>query len=58
MGRTWIVGVCEQGAGENFGPNREEVERADRRLHNEEFHNLYASPNITQVIKSRCHLCL
>jgi hypothetical protein len=24
-----------------------------RRLHNEELHNLYASPNIIQVIKSR-----
>jgi hypothetical protein len=24
-----------------------------RRLHNEELHNLYASPNITRVIKSR-----
>jgi hypothetical protein len=24
-----------------------------RRLHNEELHNLYASPNIIRVIKSR-----
>jgi hypothetical protein len=36
-----------------FGPKREEVVRGCRRLHNQEFHNLYASPNIIRVIKSR-----
>jgi hypothetical protein len=36
-----------------FGPKREEVARGFRRLHNEELHNLYASPNIIRVIKSR-----
>jgi hypothetical protein len=37
-----------------FGPKREEVARGSRRLHNEELHNLYASPNIIiKVIKSR-----
>jgi hypothetical protein len=36
-----------------FGPKREEVVGGWRRLHNEELHNLYASPNIIRVIKSR-----
>jgi hypothetical protein len=36
-----------------FGPKREEVEGDWRRLHNEELHNLYASPDIIRVIKSR-----
>jgi hypothetical protein len=35
------------------GPKREEVAGGWRRLHNEELHNLYASPNIIRVIKSR-----
>jgi hypothetical protein len=34
-----------------FGPKREEVAAGWRRLHNEELHNLYASPNIIRVIK-------
>jgi hypothetical protein len=34
-----------------FGPKREEVEECWRRLHNEELHNLYGSPNIIRVIK-------
>jgi hypothetical protein len=29
-----------------FGSRREEVAGGRRRLHNEELHNLYASPNI------------
>jgi hypothetical protein len=29
-----------------FGPRREEVAGGWRRLHNEELHNLYASPSI------------
>jgi len=36
-----------------FGPMREEATGGWRRLHNEELHNSYASPNITEVIKSR-----
>jgi hypothetical protein len=36
-----------------FGPKREEVVGIWRRLHNEELHNLYASPNIITVFKSR-----
>jgi hypothetical protein len=35
-----------------FGPKSEEVAGGWRRLHNEELHNVYASPNIIRVIKS------
>ena len=35
-----------------FGPKRDE-NRKWRRLHNEELHRLYHSPNIVRVIKSR-----
>ena len=36
-----------------FGPRREEVRGEWRRLHNEELNDLYSSPNIVWVIKSR-----
>jgi hypothetical protein len=36
-----------------FGPKREEVAGGWRRLHCEELRNLYASPDIVMVIKSR-----
>jgi hypothetical protein len=36
-----------------FGSMRDEVTGETRRLHNEEFHNLYCSPNIIRLIKSR-----
>jgi hypothetical protein len=36
-----------------FGPNREEVAGGWRRLHNEELHNFYVSPNISRMNKSR-----
>ena len=36
-----------------FGPRRDEVTRERRRLHNEELNDLYSSPNIVRVIKSR-----
>jgi hypothetical protein len=39
--------------GRTFGPMREEVAGGWRRLHTEKIHKLYASPNITTVIKSR-----
>jgi hypothetical protein len=35
-----------------FGPKREE-DRSWRKLHNDELHSLYSSPNIVTVIKSR-----
>jgi len=36
-----------------FGPKRDEVTGEWRRLHNEELNDLYTSPNIVRVIKSR-----
>jgi len=36
-----------------FGPKRDEVTGEWRRLHIEELYNVYSSPNIFQVIKSR-----
>jgi hypothetical protein len=40
-----------------FGPKREKVTVGWRRLHDEELHNLYASPYIIRVIKSRRVRC-
>jgi hypothetical protein len=36
-----------------FGPKRDEATGELRRLHNEELSDLYSSPNIIRVIKSR-----
>jgi hypothetical protein len=36
-----------------FEPKRVEVAEGWRRLYNQELHNLYVSPNIVRVIKSR-----
>jgi hypothetical protein len=36
-----------------FGPKRDEVTGEWRKLHNEELRNLYASPSIIRIIKSR-----
>jgi hypothetical protein len=36
-----------------FGPKRHEVTADWRKLHDEELHNLYSSPNTIRMIKSR-----
>jgi hypothetical protein len=36
-----------------FGPKRYEVTGEWRKLHNEELHNLYSSPDIIRQVKSR-----
>jgi hypothetical protein len=36
-----------------FGPKRDEATGECRRLHNEELNDLYSSPNIIRVIRSR-----
>jgi hypothetical protein len=36
-----------------FGPKRDEVTGGRRKLHNEELRDLYSSPSIIRIIKSR-----
>jgi hypothetical protein len=36
-----------------FGPKRDGVTGGWRKLHNDELHNLYSSPSIIRIIKSR-----
>jgi hypothetical protein len=36
-----------------FGPKRDEVTGKWRKLHNEDLHDLYSSPNIIRIMKSR-----
>jgi len=36
-----------------FGPKREEVAGGWRRLHNEELHSLYRSPDVVKMTKSK-----
>jgi hypothetical protein len=52
-GRKWSEDVENRVLRRTFGPKKEEVAGDLRRLHNEELHNLYASPNIIRVIKFR-----
>jgi hypothetical protein len=40
-----------------FGPKRDEVTGGWRKTHNEELHNLYSSPSIIRMIKSRRMKC-
>jgi len=52
-GGTRVEGVWEWGVEENILPNRDEVKGQWRKLHNEELNDLYPSPNIVRVKKSR-----
>jgi hypothetical protein len=36
-----------------FGPKRDEVTGGWRKLHDKEFHDLYSSPSIIRIIKSK-----
>jgi hypothetical protein len=36
-----------------FGPKRDKVAQGWRKLHHEKLHNLYSSPSIIRMIKSR-----
>jgi hypothetical protein len=36
-----------------FEPKRDEVTGGSRELHNDELHNVYSTPNIIRIIKSR-----
>jgi hypothetical protein len=40
-----------------FGPKRDEVTVGWRKLHNEDLHNLYCSPNVIRMIKARKMKC-
>jgi hypothetical protein len=60
--KTWSLTLREKlrlrvfekwGLRRKFGPNRDEVTREWRKLHNEELNDLYSSPNIFRVIESR-----
>jgi hypothetical protein len=42
---NWILRI--------FGPKRDEITGGWRKLHNEELQNVYATSNITRIIKSR-----
>jgi hypothetical protein len=41
-----------------FGPKRDEVTGEWRKVHNEELHNLYLSPDIIRQVKSRRMRCV
>jgi hypothetical protein len=40
-----------------FGPRRDEVTGKWRKLHNKELHDLYSSPSLIKIIKSRRMRC-
>ena len=48
-----VIPLLLRGNSYSFGPRRDEVTGEWRRLHNEELNDLYTSPNIVRVIKSR-----
>jgi hypothetical protein len=50
---TWSLTLREEHRLRVFGPKRDEVTGEWRKLHNEELHDLYSSPSIIRIIKSR-----
>jgi retron-type reverse transcriptase len=48
-----VIGKQQQSNTGTFRPKREEMVAGWRRLYNEELCNMYASPNIITVIKSK-----
>jgi hypothetical protein len=52
-GGTQTEGVRERVLRRIFCPKRDEVTEDLKKLHNEELHNLYSSPNLIRMIKSR-----
>ena len=45
--------VFENGVLRIFGPKRDGVRREQRKLHNEDLHDMYSSTNLIRVIKWR-----
>jgi hypothetical protein len=52
-GRTYVEWVWEQSVEEIFQPKRQEDAWGRRKLHNEKLRNLYSSPNIISVVRSK-----
>jgi hypothetical protein len=52
-GRTWIGGVENRVLRRVFAPKRQEVTGGCVKFRNEELHNLYSSPDVIGVIKSK-----
>jgi hypothetical protein len=50
---TWSLTLREEVLRRLFGPKRDEVTGEWKKLHNEELHNLYSSPDIIRQVKSR-----
>jgi hypothetical protein len=57
--KSWSLTLREERVFENrvlrriFGPKRNELMGEWRKLHNKELHELYSSPSIIRIIKSR-----
>jgi hypothetical protein len=51
--QLWLRAFENRVLRRTFGPKRDEITREWRKLHNEELNELYCSPNIFRLIKSR-----
>jgi hypothetical protein len=52
-GRTYTDGIRVQGSQESIWAKRDEIIGGWSKLHNKELHDLYSSPNIVRMLKSR-----